>query len=156
MIHFVRFHPEAYIRADHIHGVCECMDTPRMTDTRACELIVPTFATRCVLTLSNGMRFYSNCSLQEIKDAVAQSNPCSQNLPMRITAISRYMSVNAAYIVAVLPYHRQLCDIFKESNSSIHCTSQNPRCLILLDDGTCLLAGITPTELMEKLHAQQA
>lgn len=156
MIHFVCFHPEAYIRADHIQGICECMDTPRVTDTRACELIVPTFATRCVLTLSNGMHFYSNCSLQEIKDAVAQADSCSHNLPMRIAAISRYVSVKAAYIVAVLPYHRQLRNIFKKCGSSIHCNTQNPRCLILLDDGTCLLAGITPTKLMEKLHTQQA
>lgn len=156
MFPFISISGQAYIRADHIHGVCDCAATPRITDTRACELIVPTFSSRSVLTLSNGMRFYSARSHQELNCAIAQVHPQAQHSPMTIVAISRYMSVNAAYIVAVLPYHRQLCDVLKESNSSIHCTSQTPRCLILLDDGTCLLAASTPTELMDKLNAQQA
>lgn len=156
MFHFVRIHPQAYICAAHIQGVCTHEATPMFTDAHNCDLIVPTFQIHSSVTLRNGMHFYSSCLPQDLSSAVAEANQQVSNVPMMPLAVSDRITVDPAYIVAVLPYNPQICDCVEERGYAIYPASRDPQCLILMEDDTCLAVEIAPSELVDKLNAQQA
>ena len=156
MFHFVRIPNQAYIRANHVQRVRENEAKPMYTDAHNCDLLVPTFLTSSAITLTNGMELFSNRSCQDLTSAVAEASEHSYTAPMVPVAISDRITVDPAYIVAVLPYNPQICDCVGEHGYAIYPASRDPQCLILLEDDTCLAVETTPSELMDKLNAQQA
>lgn len=156
MIPFVSLSSQAYIRANHIQRVCEIAAKPMYTDAHNCDLLVPTFTSGSAVTLTNGMELLSSRACQDLSSAVAEANQQVSNVPMMPLAVSDRITVDPAYIVAVLPYNPQICDCVGEHGYTIYPASRNPQCLILLGDDTCLAVETTPSELMDKLNAQQA
>ena len=126
------------------------------TDAHNCELIVPTFQSHSSVTLRNGMHFYSNRLPQDLSSAVAEANQQVSNVPMMPLAVSDRITVDPAYIVAILPYNPQMCEFVEEYGYAIYPASQNPQSLVLMGDDTCLAVETAPSELVDKLNAQQA
>lgn len=155
MFPFVSLSSQAYIRANHIQRVCEIAAKPMYTDAHNCDLLVPTFMSSSAVTLTNSMELFSSRACQDLSSAIAGATEFAYAVPVEPVAISDRITVDPAYIVAVLPYNPQICDCVGEHGYVIYPASRKPQCLILLEDDTCLAVDITPSELMDKLNAQQ-
>ena len=70
---------------------------------------------------------------------------------MAPVAISNRITLDPAYIVAVLPYNPQMHEYAEENGYTVSSYCYAPQSLIILDDGdTCLAVKDTPAELMDK------
>lgn len=152
MSHFVSLPGQVYINPDHTQSVQPYTEKPRFTDARNCEYFVPTFRTGSAVTLTNGMELFSSRACQNLTSAIAEATEHAYTAPMVPVAISDRITVDPAYIVAVLPYNPQICDCVEEHGYAIYPASWNPRCLISMGDDTCLAVETTPAELMDKLN----
>lgn len=156
MFHFVRFHSQAYVCAGHIQRVREHEVKPMFTDAHSYDLIVPTFRTRSAVTLTNGMELFSSRPCQDLTSAIAEANQQVRAVPMMPVVISDRITVDPAYIVAILPYDPQICEFVEEHGYEIYIACKGPQSLIVTKGETCLAVETTPAELLDKLNAQQA
>lgn len=153
MSNFVSLNGQVHINADHTQSVQPYTEKPRFTDARNCEFFVPTFKTRSVLALSNGMEIFSSQTTQEIMEAIAEAQEQSQRTVTGPVAINQHLTVDPSCIVAVFPCNCHFQEFVEEEHAcEIYETCDKPGCLIVLDDETCLAVDVTPTELMDKLN----
>ena len=151
MTHFVSLTGQVYINPDHTQSVQPYTEKPRFTDARNCEFFVPTFDTRSVLALSNGMELFSGQTALEIMSAIAEAPEHPQPAVTGPVAINQYLTVDPSCIVAVFPCDRHFREFVEEEHAcEIYETCDKPGCLIVLDDETCLAVDTTPAELMDK------
>lgn len=152
MSNFVSLTGQVYITPDHTQSVQPYTEKPRFTDARNCEFFVPTFDTRSVLALSNGMELFSSQTALEIMSAIAESREQGQHTETGPVAINQHLTVDPSCIVAVFPCDRHFWEFVEEAHTcEIYETCDKPGCLIVLDDETCLAVDVTPAELMDKL-----
>ena len=148
----VCFSGHAHLRTDRICRIDNYVTAPMFVDSTACELITPTYSTCSSITLTNGMVFYSDMPRQEILSAIAEAQADAYNTPVVPVAISSRITLDPAYIVAVLPYNPQIHRYVEEHGYTVRSDCYVPQSLIILDDGnTCLAVKATPAELMDKL-----
>ena len=142
---------QVFLRTDRICRVDGHVAAPMFVDANRCELITPTYNTRSIITLANGMQFYSCQCCQEISSAIVEAQADACNTPVAPVAISNRITLDPAYVVAVLPYNPQINRYAEEYGYTVHSYCYVPQSLIILDDGdTCLAVKDTPAELMDK------
>ena len=152
MTHFVSLTGQVYINPDHAQSVQPYTEKPRFTDARSCEFFAPTYETRSVLALSNGMELFSCQTALEIMSAIAEAPEQPQPAVTGPVAINQYLTVDPSCIVAVYPCDHHFREFVEEEHAcEIYETCCSPNSLIVLDDETCLAVDVTPTELVDKL-----
>ena len=156
MTHFVSLTGQVYINSDHTQSVQPYTEKPRFSDARNCKFFVPTYETRNVLALSNGMELFSSQTTQEIMAAIAESHEQSPHMAASPVAINQHLMVDPSCIVAVFPCDHHFRKYVEEEHAcEIYEACDSPNSLIVLDDETCLAVDTTPTELMGKLSTSR-
>lgn len=149
---FVLISGQVYINTDHLQSVRAYAQKPRFADARNCEFFVPTFNTRSVLALSNGMELFSSQTSQEIMAAIAESQEHAQPMVTSPVSINQHLTVDPSYIVSVFPCNCHFREFAEGEHGYETCeTCDSPNSLIVLDDETCLAVDATSAELVDKL-----
>ena len=149
---FVLISGQVYINPGHIQSVRAYAEKPRFADARNCEFFVPTFKTRSIVALSNGMELFSSQTSQEITAAIAESQEHAQPMVTSPVAINQHLTVDPSYIVSVFPCNCHFREYVEDEHGyEIYETCDSPNSLIVLDDETCLAVDTTSAELVDKL-----